>query len=166
MDRRRGRLKRTAAVGPGRVKTRTTGRQFMNFGRFSAAFAITVSVQRKNSLLVRCFQTIFEFSHSLGREETRSHILRLEQVRNGLAAGESWIRTTVPGEKGFGFAGEGLKVRIHTPQAESPRTIGSADDLTGSMSGGVAGPCQRIDHPPLRPAQKQPEDSPTFRVKY
>src|SRR5947209_17269255 len=34
---RSGEVRRTAS-DPGRVKTRTTGRQFMNFSRFSAAF--------------------------------------------------------------------------------------------------------------------------------
>jgi hypothetical protein len=35
------------------------------YGRYRPLSAITVSAQRKNWLLVRRFQTIFEFSHSL-----------------------------------------------------------------------------------------------------
>ena len=52
---------------PDRVKTRTPGRQFKNFSRFSAFSAITGSAKRKNSLQMRRFQTISEFSHGLGR---------------------------------------------------------------------------------------------------
>src|SRR5216683_676560 len=56
---------RRSAVGPDRVKTRTPGRQFMNFSRFSAFSAITGPAERKNSLQMRRFQTISEFSHGL-----------------------------------------------------------------------------------------------------
>jgi hypothetical protein len=41
----------------------------MNFSRFSAFSAITGSAKRKNSLQMRRFRTIAEFSHSLGRIE-------------------------------------------------------------------------------------------------
>src|SRR6266850_4410683 len=54
-----------SALGPDRVKTRTPGRQFTNFSRFSAFSAITGSAERKNSLQMRRFQTISEFSHRL-----------------------------------------------------------------------------------------------------
>src|SRR5438105_14800526 len=54
-----------AAMGPDRVKTQTPGRLFMNFSRFSAFSAITGPAERKNSLQMRRFQTISEFSHSL-----------------------------------------------------------------------------------------------------
>jgi hypothetical protein len=39
----------------------------MNFSRFSAFSAITGPAERKNSLQMRRFQTISEFSHGLGR---------------------------------------------------------------------------------------------------
>src|ERR1700736_3828985 len=52
-------------MGPDRVKTRTAGRQFMNFSRFSAFSAITGPAERKNSLQMRRFQTISEISHRL-----------------------------------------------------------------------------------------------------
>jgi len=42
----------------------------MNFSRFSAFSAITGSAERKNSLQMRRFQTISEFSHGLGRKAT------------------------------------------------------------------------------------------------
>jgi hypothetical protein len=51
------------------VKTRTPGRQFTDFSRFSAFSAVTGAAKRKNSLQMRRFQTISEFSHSLGRFE-------------------------------------------------------------------------------------------------
>ena len=57
------------ALGPDRVKTQTPGRLFMNFSRFSAFSAITGPAERKNSLQMRRFQTISEFSHGLGRFE-------------------------------------------------------------------------------------------------
>jgi hypothetical protein len=57
-----------ADLGPDRVKTLTPGRQFMNFSRFSAFSTITGPAERKNSLQMRRFQTISEFSHGLGRE--------------------------------------------------------------------------------------------------
>jgi hypothetical protein len=37
----------------------------MNFSRFSAFSTITGPAERKNSLQMRRFQTIFEFSHGL-----------------------------------------------------------------------------------------------------
>jgi hypothetical protein len=40
----------------------------MNFSQFSAFSATTGSAERKNSLQMRRFQTIFEFSHSLDPE--------------------------------------------------------------------------------------------------
>jgi hypothetical protein len=40
----------------------------MNFSRFSAFSAITGPAERKNSLQMRRFQTISEFSHGLGRQ--------------------------------------------------------------------------------------------------
>jgi len=40
----------------------------MNFSRFSAFSAITGPAERKNSLQMRRFQTISEFSHGLGRK--------------------------------------------------------------------------------------------------
>jgi hypothetical protein len=55
--------------GPDRVKTLTPGRQFMNFSRFSAFSTITGPAERKNSLQMRRFQTISEFSHGLGQKE-------------------------------------------------------------------------------------------------
>src|SRR6266404_9036767 len=58
-----------ATLGPDRVKTQTPGRLFMNFSRFSAFSAITGPAERKNSLQMRRFQTISEFSHGLGRIE-------------------------------------------------------------------------------------------------
>jgi len=67
-----------SASDPDRVKTRTPGRQCMNFSRFSAFSAITGSAKRKDSLQMRRFQTISEFSHSLdplrtlGRWQARS----------------------------------------------------------------------------------------------
>src|ERR1700736_5883196 len=54
-----------SSSGPERVKTRTAGRQFMNFSRFSAFSAITGPAERKNSRQMRRFQTISEFSHGL-----------------------------------------------------------------------------------------------------
>jgi len=42
----------------------------MNFSRFSAFSAITGSAERKNSLQMRRFQTISEFSHSLDPQPT------------------------------------------------------------------------------------------------
>jgi hypothetical protein len=42
----------------------------MNFSRFSAFSTITGPAERKNSLQMRRFQTISEFSHGLGREVT------------------------------------------------------------------------------------------------
>jgi hypothetical protein len=59
---------RKTALGPDRVKTRTPGRRFMNFSRFLAFSAITGPAERKNSLQMRRFQTISEFSHGLGQE--------------------------------------------------------------------------------------------------
>src|SRR4249919_1860351 len=41
----------------------------MNFSRFSAFSTITGPAERKNSLQMRRFQTISEFSHGLGRVE-------------------------------------------------------------------------------------------------
>ena len=40
----------------------------MNFSRFSPFSAFTGSAKRKNSLQMRHFQTISEFSHSLGHQ--------------------------------------------------------------------------------------------------
>jgi len=57
-------------------KTRTTERQFMNFSRFPAVLAITGSAERKNLLQMRRFQTISEFSHSLGRNVSRARSSR------------------------------------------------------------------------------------------
>src|SRR5438132_5752966 len=57
----------SSAYPPDRVKTQTPGRLFMNFSRFSAFSAITGPAERKNSLQMRRFQTISEFSHGLGR---------------------------------------------------------------------------------------------------
>src|SRR5438445_8783625 len=71
MGGRTRRPERTAGLGPDRVKTQTSGRLFMNFSRFSAFSAITGPAERKNSLQMRRFQTISEFSHGLGREEPR-----------------------------------------------------------------------------------------------
>ena len=83
--------------GPDRVKTRTTGRQFMNFSRFPAFLAITGSAARKNSLQMRRFQRISEFSHSLG------HGLKIPQPRATAAlpppteeAGRHLHRSQVP----------------------------------------------------------------------
>src|SRR5258708_5034782 len=63
---RRLRVRPMSLMGPDRVKTRTPGRKFMNFSRFSAFSAITGPAERKNSLQMRRFQTISEFSHGLG----------------------------------------------------------------------------------------------------
>src|SRR5216683_1727637 len=63
---------RRSAFDPDRVKTRTPGRQFMNFSRFSAFSAITGPAERKNSLQMRRFQTIFEFSHGLDPQQSYS----------------------------------------------------------------------------------------------
>src|SRR5258705_9123250 len=68
-----------ALKGPDRVKTQTPGRQFMNFSRFSAFSAITGPAERRNSLQMRRFQTISEFSHGLG------HWLKIPHAR-GTAA--------------------------------------------------------------------------------
>jgi hypothetical protein len=62
----------TSQADPDRVKTLTPGRQFMNFSRFSAFSTITGPAERKNSLQMRRFQTISEFSHGLDPEETFS----------------------------------------------------------------------------------------------
>src|SRR5438132_2803966 len=56
---------RAMRFDPDRVKTRTPGRRFMNFSRFLAFSAITGPAERKNSLQMRRFQTISEFSHGL-----------------------------------------------------------------------------------------------------
>src|SRR5712672_1333432 len=52
-------------MGPDRVKTRTPGWQFMNFSRFAAFRPSQARQSEKNSLQMRRFQTISEFSHSL-----------------------------------------------------------------------------------------------------
>jgi hypothetical protein len=57
-------------IDPDRVKTRTPGRQFMNFSRFSAFSAITGLAERKKSLQMRRFQTISEFSHGLDQKRS------------------------------------------------------------------------------------------------
>jgi hypothetical protein len=62
--------RRPAELDPDRVKTLTPGRQFMNFSRFSAFSTITGPAERKNSLQMRRFQTISEFSHGLDPEQT------------------------------------------------------------------------------------------------
>src|SRR6266446_3686502 len=66
----------TAQTDPDRVKTRTPGRQFTNFSRFSAFSAITGSAERKNSLQMHRFQTISEFSHSLDPKRPFACLIR------------------------------------------------------------------------------------------
>src|SRR5438445_11327097 len=80
MGGRTRRPERTAGLGPDRVKTQTSGRLFMNFSRFSAFSAITGPAERKNSLQMRRFQTISEFSHGLGRDQPREHEARRRYV--------------------------------------------------------------------------------------
>jgi hypothetical protein len=53
----------------------------MNFSRFSAFSAITGSAERKNSLQMRRFQTISEFSYSLGRKRHRNDFCAKEHFR-------------------------------------------------------------------------------------
>jgi len=54
-----------AGYAPGCVKTRKTGRQSQISVDFRSLPANTGSAERKSSLLMRRFQTISEFSHSL-----------------------------------------------------------------------------------------------------
>src|SRR5712664_591486 len=53
----------------------------MNFSRFSAFSAITGSAERKNSLQMRRFKTISEFSHGLERSSTCQQPSRTMQAR-------------------------------------------------------------------------------------
>jgi hypothetical protein len=46
----------------------------MNFSRFSAFSTITGPAERKNSLQMRRFQTISEFSHGLGQQANRTPV--------------------------------------------------------------------------------------------
>ena len=59
----------------------------MNFSRFSAFSAITGPAERKNSLQMRRFQTISEFSHGLGRFEP----LARGRGRLMISTGREWL---------------------------------------------------------------------------
>ena len=100
-----------AGMGPGRVKTRRPGRQFMNFSRFSTFSAITGSAKRKNSLQMRRFQTISEFSHSLDPKPEQAE----QPVRHSLVASS----------KGSAKAAE--------PASHGMRVVSQSPDPLGKM---------------------------------
>ena len=70
-------------------------------------------------------KTLLGVANRRRRHDSRRH---LQVEARGSNACMRWLLIAFP------FP-EGPRVRIHLPPAESPRTIGSAGDFTGSMSG-------------------------------
>ena len=108
-------------MGPGRVKTRVTGRQFMNFSRVSAVSAITGSAEGKNSLQMRRLQAISEFSHSLGRV-SRTRLRRT-------------VRNCTRDEGGPFEAGSQVQVSSHRKLLSSRAMVASVAETSGHDPG-------------------------------